>query len=165
MCFWTLNRICLRQGLLWLTPNLALIIQCLLWNFFFFFSLFYIPRKMFSPTQVEDHSPIGSDGEQVYHSGTVGGKGSTWTPAIRVHSFLDTSTAKGNTTNISVGSGKEGQLQGDVDDIDSPWNPCFIKTGSGIRKLIGGGGRFKTYKHTHRTAISHAYFHFWEWEE
>jgi hypothetical protein len=39
-------RISLRTGSMWLTPNLALIIQCLL-HFFF---KFYIPRKMLSLT-------------------------------------------------------------------------------------------------------------------
>jgi hypothetical protein len=48
------NRMSLRPGLLWLTLNLATIIQCLSRNNSSF-PHFYITRKMFSPTQVEDH--------------------------------------------------------------------------------------------------------------
>jgi hypothetical protein len=59
MWFWPVNRMFFRPGLLWLALNLALIIQGLSRNVFFFFQ-FYIPRKKFllipvvSRTQVED---------------------------------------------------------------------------------------------------------------
>jgi hypothetical protein len=36
--------------------------------------------------------------------------------------------------------------------------PNFIKTGSGIQKLLGGGG----YRHTGSKVISYAYFYFFK---
>jgi hypothetical protein len=46
------NRMSLRPGLLWLTLNLATIIQCSSWNTcnIFIFFLFYVPPKMSSRT-------------------------------------------------------------------------------------------------------------------
>jgi hypothetical protein len=42
------NRMSLRPGLLWLTLNLALIIQCLSWNnIFIFFLILRIPQDVF----------------------------------------------------------------------------------------------------------------------
>jgi hypothetical protein len=63
MWFWPFNRMSLRLGLPWLTPNLTLTSQCLSWNYiyiyiFFFspqFCCFCIPPKMSSHIPVEDH--------------------------------------------------------------------------------------------------------------
>jgi hypothetical protein len=51
------NRMSLRPGLLWLTLNLALIIQCLSWNNIYFFK--------FCGPQVEYHCSIASDGGMI----------------------------------------------------------------------------------------------------
>jgi hypothetical protein len=45
----------LRPGLLWLTLNLALIIQCLSWNNIFFFFNFTYPLRCVRVPQVEYH--------------------------------------------------------------------------------------------------------------
>jgi hypothetical protein len=44
-----------------------------------------------------------------------------------------------------------------MDSGDMIYIPSFIKTGSGIQKLIGGINR-----HTHSMVISYAYFHFFK---
>jgi hypothetical protein len=50
------NPLSLRQGLLWLSLNLALIIQCLSRNNIFFVQ-FYVPRMMSSPTHCGERTP------------------------------------------------------------------------------------------------------------
>jgi hypothetical protein len=64
MWFWPVNRMSLRPGLLWLTLNLALIIQktYISFNFTYTITRFRVPRKMSLSTprgvrvlQVEDH--------------------------------------------------------------------------------------------------------------
>jgi hypothetical protein len=52
MWFWPVNRISLRPSLLWLTLNLALIIQCLSQNNTFYFQIYIPLRSLRLPSRV-----------------------------------------------------------------------------------------------------------------
>jgi hypothetical protein len=55
------NRMSLRPGLLWLTLNLAPIIQCLSWNNIYYFLNFTYPLRRLSLPQVEYQCCSGSN--------------------------------------------------------------------------------------------------------